>query len=199
MPHPYQNLSLFTTGVVLALWLIGIHAFMLVKPAASQQFLKKLPRDPLIGQILLAIAFAWFWLLVAPSGMGKLSALEMELGEYNWLKKHLRIFLPILLVLVTMSIREFLAVRALGMLGLMVAAPLLGSAFLKDPQSRLLIPIYTYAVIFASLYWIGKPYLFRDWVNWATAKQSRWTALSLAGLGYGVATLICAFAFWRGY
>ena len=197
--HPYQLLPLFTTGVVLAIWLIGVHALMLAKPAAVQGFLKKFPRDQALGQILLGIGLAWFWLLIAPDGMGKLSALAMDLGEFNGVKGLLRILVPASLILVSMSVRDFLAVRALGLLGLMVAAPLLGAAFLKDPQSRLLIPIYAYAVLTASLFFVGMPYLFRDAVTWVTADQKRWTLVSVAGLVYGIATLVCAFAFWRGY
>ncbi|GAA5129444.1 hypothetical protein JIN84_03355 [Luteolibacter yonseiensis] len=197
--HPYQLLPLFATGVVLAIWLIGVHALMLAKPAAVQGFLKKFPRDQALGQILLGIGLAWFWLLIAPDGMGKLSALAMDLGEFNGVKGLLRILVPASLILVSMSVRDFLAVRALGLLGLMVAAPLLGAAFLKDPQSRLLIPIYAYAVLTASLFFVGMPYLFRDAVTWVTADQKRWTLVSVAGLVYGIATLVCAFAFWRGY
>jgi hypothetical protein len=197
--HPYQTLSLFTVGLLLALWLIGVHALMLAKPKATQEFLRKFPRDPLYGQILLGIGLAWFWLLIAPTGMGKLSALAMDLGEFNSAKGLLRILVPVSLVLVCISVRDFLAVRALGLVGLMAAAPLLGAAFLKDPQSRLLVPIFAYAMLTASMFLVGMPYLFRDAVTWVTADQKRWTFLSVAGLGYGVATLICAFAFWRGY
>ena len=197
--HPYQLLPLFTTGLVLAVWLIGIHALMLAKPAAVQEFLKKFPRNQNIGQILLGIGLGWFWLLIAPSGLGKLSALTMDLGEFNSAKGLLQILVPVSLVLVCISVRDFLAVRALGLLGLMAAAPLLGAAFLKDPQSRLLVPIFAYAMLTASLFWVGMPYLFRDAVTWVTADQKRWTLYSLAGLCYGIATLVCAFVFWRGY
>jgi hypothetical protein len=197
--HPYQLLPLFTTGLVLAAWLIGVHALMLAKPAAVQDFLKKFPRNQNIGQILLGIGLAWFWLLIAPSGLGKLSALAMDLGEFNNAKGLLQILVPVSLVLVCISVRDFLAVRALGLLGLMAAAPLLGAAFLKDPSSRLLVPIFAYAMLTASLFCVGMPYLFRDAVTWVTADQKRWTLFSLAGLGYGIATLVSAFAFWRGY
>ena len=197
--HPYQLLPLFTTGLVLAAWLIGVHALMLAKPAAVQDFLKKFPRNQNIGQILLGIGLAWFWLLIAPSGLGKLSALAMDLGEFNSAKGLLQLLVPVSLVLVCISVRDFLAVRALGLLGLMAAAPLLGAAFLKDPSSRLLVPIFAYAMLTASLFCVGMPYLFRDAVTWVTADQKRWTLFSLAGLGYGIATLVSAFAFWRGY
>jgi hypothetical protein len=197
--HPYQFLLLFPTGLLLAIWLIGLHALMLAKPQLVQGFLKKFPRNDQLGQILLGIGLAWFWLLIAPSGLGKLSALSMDLGEFNNAKGLLRIAVPIALILVCRSIRDFLAVRALGLLGLMVAAPLLGAAFLKDPQSRLLVPIFAYGLLTASMFCVGMPYLFRDAVTWVTAVQKRWTLLSLAGLGYGVATLVCAFSYWRGF
>jgi len=170
--HPYQLLPLFTAGLVLAAWLIGVHALMLAKPAAVQEFLKKFPRNQNIGQILLGIGLAWFWLLIAPAGLGKLSALTMDLGEFN---------------------------SAKGLLQLLVPVSLVGAAFLKDPQSRLLVPIFAYAMLTASLFWVGMPYLFRDAVTWVTADQKRWTLYSLAGLGYGIATLVCALVFWRGY
>ena len=197
--HPYEKLPLFGTGVVLAIWLIGMHLVMLLKPKEVQGFLMKFPRNQMWGQVLLGIGLAWFWLLVAPDGMGKLSALGMDLGEFNNSKGLLRILVPVSLVLVCMSVRDFLAVRALGLLGLMPAAPLLGAAFLKDPVSRLLVPTYAYVLLTASLFWVGMPYLFRDAVTWVTADQKRWKLASCAGLAYGLAVLICAFAFWRGY
>jgi len=197
--HPYQTLSLFSTGLVLSVWLIGIHLLMLVKPMMVQGFLKKFPRNQLLGQLLLGIGLAWFWLLIAPTGVGTLSALVMDLGEFNGAKGVLQLLVPISLVLVCISIRDFLAVRALGLLGLMIAAPLLGAAFLKDPESRLLIPIFAYLLLTASLFCVGMPYLFRDLISWVTATQARWKAASLAGLIYGIATFVCAFAFWRGY
>jgi hypothetical protein len=197
--HPYQSLPLFGTGLVLAVWLIALHAYMLLKPADAQAFLKKFPRNQFLGQILLGIGLAWFWLLIAPPGLGKLSALAMELGEFNGVKPLLRIAVPVAIFLVAHSIRDFLAVRALGVVGLMAAAPLLYAAFLKDPASRLLVPIYAYALLTASLFWVGMPYLFRDAVTWITADQRRWKIASIAGLAYGIATLACALAFWRGY
>jgi hypothetical protein len=197
--HLYERLPLFGTGIVLGVWLVAVHALMLAKPAPVQGFLKKFPRNHALGQIILAIGLLWFWLLVAVPGKGILNSLAMDLGEFNGLKKYLRFVVPLSIVAVGFSVKEFLSVRALGLLGLMAAAPLLDAAFLKAPQSRLLIPIFAFAMVVASLYFVGMPYLFRDAVTWATASPKRWRVLSLAGLGYGVAVLACAFLFWKGY
>lgn len=197
--HPYEQISLFSAGILLAIWLIGVHVLMLARPTQVQGYLKKFPRDPIAGQIILALGMAWFWLLVAPDGLGKLSALQMDLGEFNKAKPLLRLLVPAAVIAVAMSVRDFLAVRALGLLGLLVAAPLLEAAFLKDPATRLLIPIFTYAMLTASLYMVGMPYLFRDAVTWVSATRTRWNVCALAGLAYGIATLGCAILFWRGY
>jgi hypothetical protein len=196
--HSYENLPLFGTGVVLGLWLVGLHVLMLVKAEAVQGFLKKFPRNNQLGQILLGLGLIWFWLLVQPTGKGLTNSLAMELGEFDKLKPFLRIAVPVSILLVGISVKEFLAVRALGLLGLMVAAPLLAAAYLEDPTSRLLIPIFAYVLIIKSLYWVGMPYIFRDSVAWATANQERWRMLCFGGLAYGIAVLACAFLFWRG-
>jgi hypothetical protein len=197
--HLYERLPLYGTGLVLGVWLVAIHALMLAKPEPVQRFLKKFPRDHQIGQVLLFIGMVWFWLLVAPPGKGILHSLAMDLGEFNPAKKFLRYIVLLAIPAIAMSVKEFLSVRALGLLGLMAAAPLLDAAFLKDPQSRLLIPIFAFALIIKSLYWVGMPYLFRDTVTWATANQKRWQVLSFGGMAYGVAVIACALMFWKGY
>lgn len=198
--HPYERLPLFTAGLVLAVWLIACHALALAKPVMVQRFLVKFPRNQMIGQIILGIGLAWFFLLIGDhTSTTTLNALAMDLGEFNGVKPTLRILVPVALILVSISVKDFLAVRALGLLGLMVASPLLEAAFLKDPTSRLLVPIFAYALLTASLFLVGMPYLFRDFIGWATATRARWTGLSAAGLGYGVVVLVSAFAFWRGY
>lgn len=195
--HAYERLPLFQTGMVLGVVLVLVHALMLVRPAACQGFLRTFPRHERMGQLLLGVGFLWFWLLIAPVGKGAWSALAMDLKEFNSIKPMLRLLMPVLFVAVAYSIREFLAVRALGFLGLLAAHPLLAAAFLKEPSSRLLIPLWTYAMIFAALLFVGMPYVFRDAIQWASARAARWTLLAAGGLVYGIAVLVCALMFWR--
>ncbi|MDX1680043.1 MAG: hypothetical protein R3242_04855 [Akkermansiaceae bacterium] len=198
-PHAYENLPLFGVGLALGFFLIALHLLMLLKREPVQQALVKFQRDPKVGQILLAVGLAWFWLLCAPSGLGMLSSLAMDFGEFNRAKSILRLLVPAMIILVALSVRDFLAVRALGLIGLMVAAPILEAAFLEDPVSRLLLPIYAYPMLTISMFLVGKPYLFRDGLDWLRDRKTRWQVLSLAGLAYGLAVVICALLFWRGY
>ena len=62
--------------------------------------------------------------------------------------------------------------------------------------SRLLIPIFAYIMIFKGLFWVGMPYTMRDAITWATKNDARYKLLSLGGLGYGVAVLVCTIVWW---
>ncbi len=197
--HAYERLSLQQTGIVFGILLIAGHALLLFRTDAAQKFLTAFPRNQKIGQIILGLGFFWFWLLIAPEGKGWISALAMDMTEFNAVKPMLRLLMPVLFVLVAYSIKEFLSIRALGLLGLLTAEVLFRASDLKDPQTRLLIPIWTYGLVTCSLFWVGMPYTFRDAVTWATAKQGRWKALCVAGMGYGLAVLTCAIMFWKGY
>lgn len=194
--HLYEKIPLNTVGYVLAAWLIALHLWMLLKPEESKNFFIKLPRNRTLGPWLMGAGMLWFWLLVAPDGLGPLSKLQMDLGEFNRAKNIMRILVPIAAAGMILHVKEFLAVRAIGLLALMAAAPLLYAAYLEPPASRLLIPIFAYGMIFKGLFWVGMPFLLRDAITWVTKTDSRYRLASLGGLGYGVAVLVCAILWW---
>lgn len=194
--HIYEEIPLNAAGYILAAWLIALHLWMLIKPSESMAFFKKLPRNRELGPWLMGLGMAWFWLLIAPSNLGLLSKLEMNLGEFDQAKPILRILVPIAAAAMILHVKEFLTVRAIGLLALMAAAPLLYSAFMKPPTSRLLVAFFAYILVFKGLFWVGMPYTMRDAITWATETSSRYQALSLGGLGYGLAVLICALIWW---
>ena len=98
-------------------------------------------------------------------------------------------------VLSWIYVPEFLAVRALGMLLLLAAEPLLESAVLRNEPSRLLLVVLAYAWVIAGLFNVGMPYLLRDALQWLTARPIRLKSGALAGAAYGLALVVCAVAF----
>jgi hypothetical protein len=194
--HAYENIPLHIAGYILAVWLIALHLWMLLKPEESKEFFEKLPRNRVLGPWLMGIGMAWFWLLIAPDGLGILSKLQMDLGEFNRAKTILRILVPIAAAGMIMHVKEFLSVRAIGLLALMAAAPFLYAAYLEPPVSRLLVAIFAYVLVFKGLFWVGMPYLMRDAINWAVKTDQRYKALTMGGLVYGFAILVCAVLWW---
>ena len=95
----------------------------------------------------------------------------MEMGEFANFRRPLLIILPVGFILVLRFVDEFLAVRALGILCLLAAEPLLDAAFLRPETSRLLVTVLAYLMIVAGLIWVTMPYLLRDQINWSTKSR----------------------------
>ena len=190
--HAYETISLSSAGYVLAAWLILSHLWMLVKTEDAIDFLKKFPRNNVAGTILMALGMFWFWLLVVPFK----SPIAMDLGEFNAAKNILLAAVPVVAFLMITRVREFLAVRGLGVVALMAAAPLLAAAWQEPATGKLLIPIFSYGLLTAGLFFVGMPFVMRDGINWATASTGRFKLLVLGGLGYGIAVLACSILWW---
>jgi hypothetical protein len=177
------GLDLRTTGMAAGVLLVIVTLPGFFKPALVQTWLKRFPRSSLAGIILLSLVLVWsFWLLAT-----------MEMGEFSSFRRPLMIVLPIGYVLVMRFVDEFLAVRALGILCLLAAEPLLEAAFFRNETSRLLVTVFAYLLIVAGLFWVTMPYLLRDQINWSARSNTRWHILHGLAAIYGLTILACAF------
>src|ERR1700732_54224 len=181
-PPRVYDLSLHTVGLVVGFLLLAIHLIALIRPEQTKSWLVQLPRSKPLGIGLLAVDSVWaFWLVS-----------NMDLGEFSQYRTWLQIGVPIAFVLTMIFVDEFLAVRALGMLALLAAEPVLSAAFLRPEITRLLVVILAYVWLTLGLFWVGMPYILRDQIQWITRTGSRFRTLTLAGLVYGFVVLICA-------
>jgi hypothetical protein len=175
------HFSLHAIGLVAGGVLVLLSLLALFLPVGG--FLSRFPRSRSAGAILLTVDLVWsFWLLAT-----------MEMGEFSRFRLPLLIALPVGFFLVLFFVDEFLAVRALGILCLLAAEPLLDAAFLQPQSTRLLVTVLAYAMIIKGLFWVTMPYLLRDQINWGLKHLGRWRILSGLWLLFGVALLVCAF------
>lgn len=176
------HLSLQAAGIIAGAFLVLISLPGLLKPDLASAA-RKFPRSQVAGVILLTICLVWtFWLLAT-----------IQMGEFSTFRRPLLIALPIGYGLVLRFVGEFLAVRALGILCLLAAEPLLDAAFLRYETSRLLVTVFAYLLILAGLFWVAVPYVLRDQINWSTRSVFRWRCLHAVALIYGCAILTFAF------
>jgi hypothetical protein len=176
------HLSLQAAGYIAGIVLLVFGLWGLISPAASQSAARNLPRSRVAGFVLLTIAFFWSFCLLA----------TMEMGEFSSFRKPLLFILPVGFLLVLRFVDEFLAARALGILFLLGAEPLLDAAFFRNETSRLLVTVFAYILIVAGLFWVTMPYLMRDQINWSARTNGRWRATHVLVLLYGAAILACA-------
>jgi hypothetical protein len=177
------NLDLKTAGLVMGALLVLLSLPGFVKPAVIQDQLRRLPRSRVAGVALLTVVLLWsFWLLAT-----------MEMGEFSSFRRPLLLSLPIGYLLVIRFVDEFLAVRALGIVCLLAAEPLLEAAFFRYETSRLLVTVLAYLLIIAGLLWVTMPYLLRDQINWSARSVIRWRSIHVCTVAYGIALVACAF------
>jgi hypothetical protein len=181
-PSVIYHLSLQAAGIIAGVFLVLISLPGLVKPSLAT-VAQKFPRSHVAGVILLTICLVWtFWLLFT-----------IQMGEFSAFRRPLLIALPIGYGLVLRFVGEFLAVRALGILCLLAAEPLLDAAFLRYEPSRLLVTVFAYVLILAGLFWVAVPYVVRDQINWSARSAFRWRFLHAIALIYGCVILTFAF------
>jgi hypothetical protein len=180
----YHFPDLRTTAFIVGLAMVLLHGFALLKPDAVGGWLKVFPRSRKLGTVLLTIAAGWAMYLLA----------TIDLGEFTKYRTPLLILIPVSYVLSWKFVDEFLAVRALGMLLLLLAEPVLESAFMQPERWRLLLVVLAYAWVVKGIFLVGMPYLMRDQIQWVTRSRARWNVMFGAGLAYGIALLICCSA-----
>jgi len=179
------HLSLQAAGIIAGIFLLLVSIPGLWKPDLVRSVASKFPRSRGFAAALLTVDLIWaFWLVAT-----------MEMGEFSSFRRVLLIALPIGYVLALRFIDELLAVRALGILCLLAAEPLLDAAFFRYETSRLLVSVFAYVLVVAGLFWVMMPYLLRDQINWSTRSASRCRLLHGMILLYGAAIL--AFAVTR--
>jgi hypothetical protein len=176
------HLSLHTAGVIAGAFLVVVGMLGFMKPGFAQ-VVRQFPRSRVAGVVLLTVCLAWtMWLLAT-----------IQMGEFAGFRRPLLIALPVGYVLALFFVDEFLAVRALGVLCLLAAEPLLDAAFLRYETSRLLVTVFAYLLIVAGLFWVAVPYVLRDQINWSARSVSRWRCLHAIALIYGGAILTFTF------
>ena len=168
-------LTLKITMLAIGVLLLVAHALALCKGRAIQEWLRNFPRNREAGIVLSLVAGAWFFFLVQ----------KMDLGDFDPWRSTVLIGTPIAAALAIVFIPDFLAVRALGACALLLAEPLLESAFLRPESIRLLLVVLTYAWVLLGMFWVGMPYTLRDQIGWVSASEKRWRAAAFAGLAYG--------------
>ena len=181
------DFSLRTVGLVVGITLLVSHAWALARPQLVSSWLRGFPRSRTMGVVLCSIAAIWaLWL-----------AATMDLGEFTPNRTLICAAVVAGAVMVPLFAEEFLAVRALGILALLAAEPLLGSAFLKPEKSRLLLVVLAYAWAVAGLVFVGAPYVMRDLVFWITSRPWVFRLAAAAGVVYGVLLVFLSFLFFR--
>ncbi|KAF0093528.1 MAG: hypothetical protein E1N59_2797 [Puniceicoccaceae bacterium 5H] len=172
----------FLTGLVLLVF--GI-LFFLNRPG-WQRAVEAFPRSPLASYILMGTAGVWFlykMLHLSPADFGSYSTLIFGL-------------FAVVLVGSFAFVKDFLAVRGLAALWLLLSMEILRSAFgwYELPQ-RLFLVTFTYAIITLSLFLGHSPWLLRNFFEWLYRGAGRSRIFGGALAAYGLLLVVVTFTY----
>jgi len=100
-------------------------------------------------------------------------------------------------VLACVFLRDFLAVRGLAIVMLLLAKVMVDTARWYDTHWRLVIVVWAYLMIVAGMWFTISPWRFRDLVQWATASELRIRCLGGIRLGFGLLLVILGLTVFR--
>ena len=176
-------------GMVLML----LSLYVLVCPEHFRRNLSSVHAKSSAGTVLLGIDFIWVALLLFKA---EWNALCMPLFEFEGFRGILLLLCPVIWFVMSSMAKEQLFARALGMFLLLMAIVPMSAAFMKDPASRIIIPLWWYPVLTVAMFWVGKPYLFRDWMGWLVQRPRLISGIAVFNFVYGLVICTCAGLFW---
>ncbi len=182
-----MELNLSTLAILLGLGMGVPQVFGLMKPAAFRDRVRKFPRSIKAGYVLMAIGTAWF-----------LFNLNQEnIADYAAYKPYMLGGFALLGVLTCVFVRDFLAVRGLAIVFLLLAKLMVDTARWYDTAWRLVIVTWAYVLVIAGMWFTVSPWRLRDMLNWATATDQRVRVGSGIRLAFALLVLVLGVTVFR--
>ena len=169
-----------------------------LKPAGLAAAARKFPRNLPVGVVLMLIATAWFAWNVNVEPIADFSAFKpYMLGAFIAVG-----------ILSCIFVQDFLAVRALAVLMLLLAKLMVdtgrpylpGTLFHAQPGESswvLVIQAWAYVFVILGIWFTITPWRLRDLINWATATEGRTRLLSVVRLGFAFCILLLGLTVFR--
>lgn len=178
-------MSLFTITIIVALIFIAKGLIWYLAPTWTDHFWRATLRNSTVAYITFGLASLWFLWEVAHLG-------EADFGQYkNWLF----VIFAAIAVCSFLFLKDFLAVRGLAILQLLISKYILDIAYMQEPLSRLFLVSLVYVLILEALYFGALPFRLRDFLNWVFISKSRINKFAIAFIAYGVILLGAAFTY----
>ena len=169
-------MKLSQLSLILGLGLVVSHALAFAQPGRAMQWLRRFPRNVPVGVFLMLLGTAWFeWNLMGET-------LE-DIAHYKTL---LLVFFPVVGVACCIYVTDYLAVRGLTVVLLLMAYVSCETARWHPSLWRDVITGWAYVWVLSALWLSVQPWRLRDWLNWLTATESRFKLAAVLGLAWGL-------------
>src|SRR6185436_15231798 len=149
---------------------------------------RKFPRNTPVGYPLMLAATIWFiW-----------NVYQEPIADFAAIKPYLCAFFGAIGVGACLFVRDYLPVRGLAVLLLLMAKLMVDTARWVDTPWRLVIVIWAYAWVIAGMWFTISPWRLRDLILWATEKPERVRTISGIRLVFGLLVIVLGLTVFKG-
>jgi hypothetical protein len=180
-------MTLSTLAIVLGLAFGLPHIYGVMNPAGFTAAARKFPRNTPVGYGLMLTATAWFLYYLS---------LE-EISDFMTFKPALYALFGAVGLGSCIFVKDFLPVRGLAVLLLLLAKSMVDTARWVDTEWRLVMVIWAYVWVFAGMWFTISPWRLRDLIDWATASPERTRLVSAIRLGFGLFVVLLGLTAFR--
>lgn len=183
-----MHISLSLLAIILGLGLGLPQIYGLTNPSAFAASARKFPRSLPWGVALMLIGTAWFVLYLS----------EEPLSDFASFKPILLAVFAGIGVASCIFVQDFLAVRGLAVVLLLLAKLMVDTARWAETDWRLVVITWAYLLVIAGIWFTLYPWHLRDALNWATANEKRVRVGSAVRLAFGLFVAALGFTVYRG-
>jgi hypothetical protein len=180
-------MTISTLAIILGAGYSGLQVFALLKPREFTRTARAFPRNETVGFLLMGLGTLWF-----------LYNLNAEaIADFAAYKKWMLTGFGALGLLSCIYVRDYLAVRGLAVVMLLLAWVTLNQTRWADSQWRLVLVVWAYTWVVLAMWFTVSPYRLRDFLNWFTANEQRLRFGSMLQLALGVLVLVLGATAYR--
>ncbi len=171
-----MQIKLSTLAVLLGLGMGLPQIYGLMKPAAFAAGVRKFPRSLPWGVTLMLLGTAWF--------VGYLN--QESISDFASYKPLMLAGFAAVGIASCFFVQDFLAVRGLAVVLLLLAKLMVDTARWAETDWRLVIVTWAYVFVAAGIWFTLYPWHLRDLLNWGTANEKRVRIGSAIRLAFGL-------------
>jgi hypothetical protein len=181
-------MTVSTLAIVLGLGYALPHLFGLMKPAEYRDWVRGLPRSESWGTGLMLLATVWFlWNLHRENISDFASFKPLLMGGFAAVGLGACVYL-----------RDYLAVRGMAVLFMLVAKLMLDTARWAESEWRVLLAAWAYGLVVAGMWLTIAPWRWREWVGWWTEGDRRLRIGCGVRLAFGLGVFGLGLTVFRG-
>jgi hypothetical protein len=177
------SVKLSTLSICLGLAVAAVNLIGVVKPGEFSAAARKFPRSAPWGWLLTLVGAAWFMWNVS----------NESLADFEGIKPFLFTLFAAVAIGSCVFVQDFLAVRGLSIVLLLLAKLMVDSERWTNSEWRLVIAVWAYVLVIAGMCFTISPWRMRDMIYWGTANPSRTRAFSAARAAFGLFVAVLGF------